>query len=173
MGAGVLLALLVACAQGPAPDDLIEGRYFPPLVLHGFDGEPATSIADYRGRLVVLNVWATWCPPCRKELPSLERLQAQLGDETFAVVGLSVDNDADIAQEYLLERGITFPNFLDLQGRDAKRLLGIRIYPDTFIISPDGVLLRSLVGERDWDDPAVAGALRAAREGDTAALARL
>lgn len=168
----LLLALLAACGQGPPPDDLVEGRYFPPLLLHDFDGG-TRSIADYRGKLVILNVWATWCPPCRKELPSLQRLQARLGPERYAVLGLSVDTDADIAQEYLLERGITFENFLDVGAREARRLLGIRAYPDTFIISPEGVLLRSVVGDRAWDDPEIAEAIEAAFRGETEGLRRI
>lgn len=167
-----LFALLAACGEGPPPDDLVEGRFFPPLLLHDFEGN-TRSITDYRGRLVVLNVWATWCPPCRKELPSLQRLQARLGEERYAVIGLSVDSDPDIAQEYLLERGITFENFLDVDAAEARRLLGIRAYPDTFIISPEGVLLRSIVGDREWDDPEIARAIEAAFHGQTEGLRRI
>ncbi len=168
--AAVLLVLPAACGQqGPAPDDLVEGRFFPAFELRDFAGG-SRQISDYRGKLVILNVWATWCPPCRKELPSLQRLQTLLGTDAYAVLGLSVDADADIAQEYLLERGIAFENFLDIGGAEARRVMGIRAYPDTFIISPDGVLLRSIVGDRAWDDPAVVRALEAARAGDAAVL---
>ncbi len=169
----VLLPLLMACGRGPAGDDLVEGRFFPPLLLQSLYGEERKAIADYRGRLVILNVWATWCPPCRRELPGLQRLQDRLDPGQYVVLGLSVDDDADFAREYLLERGIVFENFIDAGGRDARRLLGIRAYPDTFVISPDGVLLRSIAGERDWDAPAVAQALEAAFAGDAAALAGL
>jgi thiol-disulfide isomerase/thioredoxin len=165
----VLLALPAGCGQGPPPDDLVEGRFFPAFVLHDFAGG-SRPLGDYRGKLVVLNVWATWCPPCRKELPSLQRLQEALGTDDYAVLGLSVDSEADIAQEYLLERGIRFDNFIDLEGVEVRRVLGIRAYPDTFIISPDGVLLRSIVGDRAWDDPALLRVIEAARAGDTAGL---
>lgn len=169
----ILLPLLFACGRGPAGDDLIEGRFFPPLVLQSLYGEEQKPIADYRGRLVILNVWATWCPPCRRELPGLQRLQERLDPERFLVLGLSVDDDADFAREYLLERGISFENFIDVGGREARRLLGIRAYPDTFVISPEGVLLRSITGERDWDSPGVVRALEAALAGDANALASL
>lgn len=167
-----LLALPAACGQGPPPDDLLPGRFFPPLVLQDFSGADK-PLADYRGKLVILNVWATWCPPCRKELPSLQRLQERLDPERFAVLGLSVDSDVDFAREYLLERGITFENFIDRDAREARRLLGIRAYPDTFIVSPQGVLLRGVVGDRVWDDPAVAAAIEAAYAGDTSGLDRI
>lgn len=167
-----LLPLLVACDQGPPADRLIEGRPFPHLLLHEFGGD-TRAIEDYRGRLVILNIWATWCPPCRRELPSLERLHARLDPEHFAVIGMSVDGDADIAQEYLFDRGISFKSYLDLEGKAAVAILDIRIYPDTFIISPDGVLLRKIVGERAWDDPGLVEALEAARKGDVSGLRNL
>lgn len=172
LGMSALAALLVlpaACGKGPAPDDLVEGRFFPAFELRDFAGG-SRQISDYRGKVVILNVWATWCPPCRKELPSLQRLQTALGTEHYAVLGLSVDADADIAQEYLLERGIRFENFLDIDGVEVRRVLGVRAYPDTFIISPDGVLLRGIVGDRVWDDPAVVRAIEAVRTGDVAGL---
>lgn len=171
-GSSLLVAVLLlsaACGQGPPADRLIEGRPFPHLLLHEFDGTVG-SIEDYRGRIVVLNVWATWCPPCRRELPGLERLHARLDAERFAVIGMSVDGDADIAQEFLLDRGVTFRSYLDRGGDVADRVLGIRIYPDTFILSADGVLLRKFVGEREWDDTDLVGALEAAWRGDPGPL---
>ncbi len=168
----LLLSLLGGCNQSPPADRLIEGRLFPHLLLHEFDGG-VHAIEDYRGMLVVLNVWATWCPPCRKELPSLERLHARLDPERYVVIGLSIDDDADIAQEFLLDRGVTFRNYHDMGGAAAGNVLGIRVYPDTFVISPEGVLLRKFVGERTWDDPALVEALEAARRGDPEALREL
>ncbi len=165
----VTLAAATGCNQKPPADRLIEGRPFPHLLLHDFDGA-VRSIEDYRGRVVVLNVWATWCPPCRKELPSLERLHGRLDPGRFAVIGVSIDNDAEIAQEFLLDRGVTFKNYLDLGGASAGRVLGIRVYPDTFIISREGVLLRKVVGEREWDASGLVEALESAWQGDTSDL---
>lgn len=164
-----VLLLLTACGQSPPADALSEGRRFPPLTLTGFDGE-RLSVDSLRGRLVVLNVWATWCAPCREELPSLERLSRRLDGSRFAVIGMSVDSDAAFAQDYLDEHGVTFPNYIDLNARLAESRLGIRAYPDTFIISPHGELMRSIVGAREWDDPAMVERLRAAFRGDAAAL---
>lgn len=164
-----MAALLSACGQAPAPDALVEGRRFPVLTLTNFDGS-RESLEQYHGKLVVLNVWATWCAPCRQELPGLERLHRRLDPARFAVVGLSVDSEHDIAQEYLLERGITFKSYLDVDAAVASRLLEIRAYPDTFIIAPDGVLLRRIVGERDWDRPEIAEILQAAAAGNPGRL---
>ena len=147
-----LAALLSGCGQAPPPDVLVEGRRLPALTLTNFDGTRA-SIDSYRGKLVILNVWATWCAPCRQEMPALDRLHRKLDPQRFAVIGLSVDAEGDIAQEFLRERGIGFRSYLDADAALARRVLEIRVYPDTFIISPDGVLLRRIVGERDWDRP--------------------
>lgn len=159
-----LLVLLSGCGQAPPPDALVEGRRFPALTLTNFDGTHE-SLERYRGRLVILNVWATWCAPCRHELPGLERLHRKLDAERFAVVGLSVDTEGDIAQEYLLKHGITFKNFLDADAALVRRVLEVRVYPDTFILSPEGVLLRRIVGERDWDRPELVEILEAAAGG--------
>ncbi len=169
--AGALL-LSAGCDQAPPPDRLTEGGAFPALHLPRFEGG-TTPFESYRGRLVVLNVWATWCPPCRAELPSLDRLASQLDARHFAVIGLSVDSEADIAREFLRERNVGFPSYIDADQRISRDILEIRAYPVTFIVGPQGRLLRRIVGEREWDAPGVVAALRAAFAGDTRALESL
>lgn len=169
MLAAAVLGLLTSCSQAPPPDALAEGRPFPILALTGLDGGQV-ALDDFRGRLVVLNVWATWCAPCRRELPSLERLAGKLDPARFSIIGLSVDRDIDFARDYLREHGIGLTSYIDPGGALAEGRLGIRVYPDTFVISPTGTLLRRIVGERDWDDPAMAEILEAAYRGDTARL---
>ena len=164
------LLLAAACDQGPPPDRLVEGGAFPPLLLPRFDGGQA-SLGEYRGKLVILNIWATWCPPCRAELPSLDRLAARLDPRRFAVLGLSVDSEKDIALEFLRAQGIRFPNFIDADQRISRDILGIQVYPDTFLIDPQGRLLRRIVGERSWDDERFIELLERLRAGDEAALA--
>ncbi len=159
-----MAAALTSCSQAPPPDALVEGRRFPALTLSNFDGS-RESLEQYRGRLVVLNVWATWCAPCRQELPGLERLHQTLDPARFAVIGLSVDAERDIAQEFLRERGVTFKSYLDKEAALVRRVLEIRVYPDTFIISPEGVLLKRIVGERDWGRPELPAILEAAAGG--------
>lgn len=165
-----LLMALSGCEQSPPPDALREGALFPNLRLTGLT-VPDIRLGDLRGRFVVLNVWATWCPACRRELPSLVRLQRGIATEHLTVLTLSVDDDAELAQEYLRQRDIDLPAYID-RGQDiAHRLLGIRVFPDTFIIGPDGRLLRRIVGEMDWDRPDVVARLRrAAVAGDEQAI---
>lgn len=167
-----VMLVMPGCGQAPPPDALREGGLFPPLVLKGFDGNEV-ALDSFRGRVVVLNVWATWCAPCRRELPSLERLNHLIDPQRFVVAGLSVDSDILQAQEYLIDKGITFASYIDPDGKIATDILGIRIYPDTLLISRQGILLRAIAGERVWDNPAVIKALNEAYEGRYELLAGL
>jgi len=167
-----MLLVISGCNQAPPPDGLSEGSLFPPLVLTGLDGSKV-SIDSFRGKFVILNIWATWCAPCRQELPSLERLSRILDPQRFVVAGLSVDDDVLQAREYLIDKGITFAGYIDQDMRISTDLLGIRIFPDTLLISPQGILLRRITGERVWDDPNVIKALEEAYNGRNEMLARL
>ena len=109
------------------------------------------STAQFVGKVLVLNVWATWCAPCRRELPSLQRLSDQLDPQRFAVVGMSVDADDHVVREFLIERKVTFTNLQDADMRVARDVLGVRVYPSTYLISADGVVQRVVVGSREWD----------------------
>lgn len=136
----------------PAPL-LAEGKPFPAFMLDFVAG----GLEHGRlppGRTLVLNVWASWCGPCRREMPSLERLAGRLDPARYAVIGVSTDADGLLAQEFLRQYGITFTNLLDQNGVAARRL-GMNVYPDTFIIAPDGTLLRRMTGLHEWDSAAI------------------
>ncbi len=169
----VMMGLSACDATAPPPATaMAQGQPFPPLVLEGLNGERA-SIADYAGRLVILNVWATWCPPCRKELPSLQRLSDTLDPARFVVIGLSVDDEDHVVREYLIDKGVHFTNYLDREGKVVEPALEISVFPDTFFIAPDGTILGRIVGERDWDAAEVPPALEAAWRGEAQALGRI
>ena len=102
--------------------------------------------------MLVLNIWATWCPPCRREIPGLDRLSQTLDPKRFAVIGLSTDDDALLASEFLIQNGITFTNFFDQKGK-MSRQLGLQVYPETFVIAQDRTLVRRMTGLRDWSSP--------------------
>jgi thiol-disulfide isomerase/thioredoxin len=161
--AGLLaLALaLGACAKAPDPavapaPRLAEGQAFPSFMLDFLRrGDGGTAL---RGKMLVLNVWASWCPPCRREMPGLDRLSRTLDRRRFAVVGLSTDDDGRLAAEFLQQQSVSFANFLDQGGAMAHRL-GLQVYPETFVIAPDGTLLARMTGLQDWDDPAVGARL--------------
>ena len=103
------------------------------------------------GKVLLINFWATWCAPCRKEMPDLQRLSETLDRERFGVIGVSVDEDINLVREFLLQQGIRFANFQDPDLSMANRLLGIEVFPTTFIVDRDGNILRRFTGERSWN----------------------
>ena len=143
---------------------LTVGQVVPDIPLAGLDGSK-TTLAAYRGKLVVLNAWATWCPPCRREMPSLERLSKALDTGHFAVLGVSVDEQERGVREYLNDKAVTFAAFIDKDLKVVRDTLGIKIYPTTLLIAPNGTLIGALVGPRDWDSPAMIQLLENAWQG--------
>jgi len=168
----VVALMISACNQAPPADALREGQLFPDLHLSGLD-RADISVDDLRGRWIILNVWATWCGPCRAELAGLQQLDKLFADHQLVVLGLNVDNDQHIAREFLHDQGISFANYSDPNMFIAHELLGIRAFPDTFIIAPDGTLRRSLSGERDWASSRVIDNLRRAVDGQVELLEKL
>jgi len=115
-------------------------------------GRPAT-LADYRGRVVLLNLWATWCEPCRVEMPSLERLSRKLGGDGFTVVAVSIDEDDDsVVAAFARDLGLSFDILHDQTGamKQTYQATGV---PETWVISPDGVIIKKVIGPSEWDSP--------------------
>ncbi len=125
----------------------------PEIGLIGMD-DSAHSLAEYKGKWVVVNFWATWCPPCRKEMPSLDRLQAELGGDAFAVVTVATGrNPPQAITKFWEEAGI-----MNLQPlRDPKSELGRAMavlgLPVTVILNPEGQEVARLIGDADWGGP--------------------
>jgi thiol-disulfide isomerase/thioredoxin len=119
------------------------------------DGQGTTlSLADFRGKVVLLNIWATWCAPCRREMPTLDRLQAELGGPEFEVVALSIDRTGlPAVREFYQEIGLeTLPIYLDPSGKSQRelRVLGI---PTTLLLDQEGNETGRLAGPAEWDSP--------------------
>ncbi|OHD20714.1 MAG: hypothetical protein A2064_09670 [Spirochaetes bacterium GWB1_66_5] len=110
------------------------------------------SLSQYRGKLVFLNFWATWCPPCRAEMPSMERLYQKLKGQGLVVLGVDLQEDAKSVQKFVEEHKLTFPILLDSDGR-VGTTYGARSIPTTYIIGRDGSALGGTVGGREWDSP--------------------
>ena len=151
-----------AAATAPAVglDDRLRKTELPiyDAPLTTLDGLGAT-LAEYRGRFVVLNVWAAWCGPCRVELPSLDRLADSLGPDKIAVIGVSIDRERAFTREFLNDIGIGFPNYWDGAKRLAGDILDARTLPLTVVIGPDGDVLLRYVGARDWSKATLVTAL--------------
>jgi len=130
------------------------GEPFPTLTLKGLRGG-TMDISAYTGKLVVLNVWAAWCAPCVEEMPSLDRLSQALDKDRFVVIGLTVDDDPFLTEEFLRKMPVTFANFVDPKRAIVEGVLGTKAFPETFIIGPQGILVQRIPGGQEWDAPNV------------------
>jgi peroxiredoxin len=116
------------------------------------DGRPF-RLSDHRGRVVLINFWATWCPPCREEMPSMERLYARQRDRRFTLVAVSLDSNPALVVPYFKQSGLSFPVVLDPR-MDLANSYGVRALPASFIVDPRGTLVAVALGPRAWDGPA-------------------
>jgi len=149
---GAFSLVLTACGASGIPAEVSEGKVFPEIILTGVDGS-TKSLKSLRGKLVVVNLWATWCHPCRNEMPSLERLSQAVDPRKIAVVAISVDTDKNLVQEFILQYRLTFPIYMDQGMTIANRQLGVQAFPTTYLVGPDGRLVSKIAGERDWSAP--------------------
>ena len=123
---------------------------FPGAAFSNDAGEP-TKVDDFRGRLVLVNLWATWCAPCLVEMPALDRLQEKLGGDEFEVVAISLDKDANKAREWLDTNGIRHLSFYNDQTMKLHEDFGAAGLPTSYLIDPKGRLIGYLEGDAAWD----------------------
>jgi peroxiredoxin len=108
------------------------------------------KLSDYRGKVVFLNIWATWCPPCREEMPSMEALYRRLKGRQFEMLAVSIDRKGqEVVGPFAAKYGLTFPVLLDPDGK-TYQLYGLTGVPETFIVNRDGMILQKIVGPQDW-----------------------
>jgi cytochrome c biogenesis protein CcmG/thiol:disulfide interchange protein DsbE len=112
-------------------------------------GKPS-HLSDLKGKVVVLNFWATWCPPCVEETPALNRLQQRIASRGGVVLGVSVDEDAAAYEKFLKDQGVTFPTYREPSKKVAQDY-GTTMYPETYIIDRHGRLARKVIGPQQWD----------------------
>jgi peroxiredoxin len=124
------------------------GEKVPDFTLRTDDGQP-TSLSDFRGKVVVLNFWASWCGPCVDELPSLKQFAQRYADSDIVVLGISLDEDPDAYEEFLVKYEINFLNMRN-PSRTVSDMYGTIKLPETYIISRDGHLLNKIIGPTDW-----------------------
>jgi peroxiredoxin len=154
------LALLLALAWPAAAQPLKPwsgGGDAPALELRDTEGRPH-RLADYRGSVVLVNFWATWCAPCREEMPSMERLRARMQGRKFVLLAVNVGEGARAARAFGEKMGLGFPLLLDGDTKTA-RAWSARVLPASFVIDPHGRIRYSHFGAIDWMRDDVRGAI--------------
>ena len=154
--------------------DLLEiGSQAPGFNATDLRGNRPVTISDYRGKVVLVNIWATWCPPCREEMPSMERLHKKFAGTDFRIAAVSVDGDAFYTAEkkgpaevlaFADQMGLTFDILHDPSGaiRRAYDIFGV---PESFIIDRDGVIVKRVIGAANWDAPVNQALIRSLLDG--------
>ena len=141
---------LAGCYSGTRPPRI--GSEAPNFTVQ--DADRKLTLTDYRGQVVVLNFWATWCPPCVEEMPSLVQMQQRLKDKGITVLAVSLDVDEAAYRKFLKDHGV---NLITVRDPDLKSsdLYGTFKYPETYIIDRNGILRRKFIGAVNWNDPEV------------------
>jgi thiol-disulfide isomerase/thioredoxin len=133
------------------------GGRTPPLVLKDIEGK-SHNLAIYRGKVVLVNFWATWCEPCRDEMPSIQRLKGKLAGKPFEVLAVNLDEPESRIRNFLAKMPLDFPILVD-QEKVVTKAWKVRVLPMSFIIGRDGRIRYSLTGELAWDHDTVVSLL--------------
>ncbi|NWF35425.1 TlpA disulfide reductase family protein [Mariprofundus sp. KV] len=159
----LMLAIMLglsACSEEAAPV-ATKGEKMPNFPMMSLSGEVVDSDKLFAGKVVVLNAWATWCPPCRKEMPDLVALSNLLPADKFLVVGLSVDNNLEDVKRFVDEEHVTFPMYWDEGGsKIANRILKSFRFPETYILNAEGVIVEKVAGAFPWASPEIISILK-------------
>jgi peroxiredoxin len=147
---GVVWALLTA---ETTRDPIEPGLPAPGFSLPVLGGQSELSLGSLRGKVVLLNFWATWCKPCEDEMPAMENLYRTLGSGDFVLLAVSVDEDRGAVEEFVRRLGLSFPILLDPQKRTADAYQSYR-FPESYLIDREGILVARYIGPREWDAPA-------------------
>lgn len=146
----LLLLVLAACYSGTRPPRI--GSPAPDFTVR--DSQQSVTLSQFKGQIVVLNFWATWCPPCIEEMPSLVQMQQRMKSKGITVLAVSVDVDDAAYRKFLQDHNV---NLLSVRDNDQKsnQLYGTFKFPETYIIDRNGVVRRKFIGAVDWTEPDV------------------
>ena len=147
---GLLIVLLAGCYSGSRPPHI--GSNAPDFTVQ--DSDRKITLSELRGKVVVLNFWATWCPPCVEELPSLVNLQQRMRNKGITVLAVSVDQDESLYRRFVQDHNVNLLTVRDANQK-SNNLYGTFKFPETYIIDRNGVMRRKFIGPVDWATPEV------------------
>lgn len=159
LGAVCVLAIALIAATHFLGDELFPvsvGSPAPPIVAATLDQpQQERTLTDYKGKVVLLNIWATWCEPCRVEMPSIEKLHHDFGPQGLVVLGVSVDDPGaeDAIRDFVKEYGLTF-RILHDPKQQTKTNYQVTGFPETFVIGREGTIRKKVIGAADWNSEA-------------------
>lgn len=147
----------VTTTPAGTPGEVKIGGYLREATLNGLNVKQKT-LSDFKGKPLIINVWASWCGPCRAEMGSLERLAGRYNGKEFNIIGISTDDYQDKAAAFIAQTGITFENFLDSKLM-LENMLGADTIPLTILVDDKGRVLEKVRGTRKWDSPVIVAAI--------------
>lgn len=155
LAAGVTILVLFALPSYRQGEASVAGKTADDFALI-IDGKPM-HLSDYRGKVVVLNFWASWCPPCVEEAPALTRLQRHIEAGGATILGFSIDEDQAAYEKFLQRFAVNFPTYRDVTVVDNKSKImngyGTTLIPETYVIDRRGKIARKIIGPQQWDSP--------------------
>ena len=139
------------------PGEVKVGGYLREAKLQGLFGNTKT-FSDFKGKPLIINVWASWCDPCRAEMSSLGRLASRYNGKQINVIGISTDDDRNAAAGFIKQSKVTFENFID-SNVYLENMLGANTIPMTIFVDAQGKVLEKVSGAYEWDSPEVVNAI--------------
>ncbi len=158
----VAVVVLFWLSRGGGLAPVVPGRPAPEFSAFSLDGEPRT-LDDFQGKVILLNIWATWCAPCQQEMPSMQRLREAVPDDDFVILAVSIDapqgerdafgREGGNLEIFAREMGLTFRILHDPSGKiqDIYQATGV---PESFVVDREGLIFKKVAGATEWDAPA-------------------
>ena len=153
--AGFLISMVAAPVLAQPALQPWDGTPAPALVLKDIAGR-SHDLSQYRGNLVLVNFWATWCEPCRHEMASIQTLKERLAGKPFVALAVNVDEPEARVRNFVAQTRLALPVLVDM-NKTVTRAWGVRVLPATFIIGPDGRVRYRLIGDMDWNNDTTIG----------------
>jgi len=151
----VVLLFVSGCQkkqESPVAAEVREGRPAVDITVNSLQNVPL-KLSDLKGKVVLLNFWATWCPPCREEIPSMMKLNRAMSGKPFQMVAVSIDEGGvPEIESFFKSSGLSLPTYTD-PGAVAQKAYGITGVPETFVIDKNGILVKKVIGPLAWDAP--------------------